>query len=32
MVIAAIITIAAICGYYLVAASSEKHAVIETQV
>lgn len=32
MVIAAIITIAAVCGYYLVAASSEKHAVIETQV
>lgn len=32
MVIAAIITIAAICGYYLVAVSSEKHAVIETQV
>lgn len=32
MVIAAIITIAAVCGYYLVAVSPEKHAVIESQV
>lgn len=32
VVIAAIITVAAVCGYYFVAVSLGKHAVVETQV